>query len=462
MQKEAGRGGAAASSDLPLRLSRGSPARPRGPARRRWRILGSGSRAARSRGRRAQSPPTRCKAEIAALRTSRIAVIAQGLPQEVDRALAVRAGERVQRLHAQLGVVIAERPLAQQPPGARPLEPGERGDRPAAHQGVVLRGEDAREDVGRGARLQRADLGHRRHALGLVGIAELGQDVVAGRRRHVAVRQPERLALAQRILAVVLQGAFVRLRHGLVSSRLCRRGEIRILQHPDLGQRRCAGFRVRIAVADDHRMPLRQLPDGVLERPVGEGCADRRGERPAQHHLEPAAAPIARSTSASGVPSACSVSRPSVTTGLDAGGRRALGGCILGRGSRDQSQKKAGRQAGLPKPVSSARQEQHVSLTLRTDHPTPLCSRERGKQAAPRHGSGTIAIRLQRSPCGRRTAGVGRAGATPARFSPARLVPGPRPAAGLARLEHDPEPARAALIRPSSRKSFPVRATQAT
>ena len=251
-------------------------------------------------------------------------------------------------------------------------------------------------------------------------------------------------------------------RHGLVGSRLCRRGEIRILQHPDLGQRRCAGFRVRIAVADDHRMPLRQLPDGVLERPVGEGCADRRGERPAQHHLEPARR--ADRAQHLGERRAIGLQRePAVRDrGLDAGGRRALGGCILGRGGRDQSQKKAGRQAGLPKPVSSARQEQHVSLTLRTDHPTPPCSRERGQQAAPRHGSGTIAIRLQRSPCGRRTAGVGRAGATPARFSPARLVPRPRPAAGLARLEHDPEPARAALIRPSLRKSFPVRATQAT
>jgi hypothetical protein len=87
-----------------------------------------------------------------------LGVLAQGVREEVERPLAAGAGERVQGLHAQLGVGVAERPRAQETARAGALEPDQRGDRAAAHQRVVLRGEHAREDVEGGLRRERADL----------------------------------------------------------------------------------------------------------------------------------------------------------------------------------------------------------------------------------------------------------------------------------------------------------------
>ena len=94
-------------------------------------------------------------------------------------------------------------------------------------------------------------------------------------------------------------------------------------------------------------------------------CADRRGERPAQHHLEPARRADRAQHLGERRPIGLQREPAVRDPGLDAGGRRALGGCILGRGSPDQSQEKS-RPTGRPAKAG----EQRTSGTACFSHPS--------------------------------------------------------------------------------------------
>ena len=190
--KEAGRGSATLRRISPAARCRpqlgGSPAGPRAPAQRccadtrgRDRARPARGGAAPSRRRpaaRPRSPPCGPRDRRHRARPAR-ARLTERSPSEVASAFSA-----------------CMRSSASSSPSARSrsslLAPGPSSRVSAATARLRTSGSSSSAKTpartsSRGARRERADLRDRRHALGLVGIVELDQDVLPGRRRHAAV-----------------------------------------------------------------------------------------------------------------------------------------------------------------------------------------------------------------------------------------------------------------------------------